>query len=205
MIVVVDYGMANLGSILNMFRRLDIEARATADAAVIATATKLILPGVGAFDQAMQRLHELRLLEVLNRRALVDRIPVLGICLGMQLLTRGSEEGRKAGLGWIPAEVRRFRFRPEHGRLRVPHMGWNTLFPSRSHPLLSGLEMDARFYFVHSYYVRCDDPANLLGEAEYGDRFAACIEQGNVVGAQFHPEKSHRFGMRLLKNFAALC
>lgn len=205
MIVVVDYGMANLGSILNMFRRLGVEARATGDAAAVAAATRLILPGVGAFDQAMQRLHELRLLDVLNRRALEDRIPILGICLGMQLLTRGSEEGRRAGLGWIPAEARRFRFGQEHGRLRVPHMGWNTLLPTGTHPLLSGLEVDARFYFVHSYYVRCDDPKNLLGETVYGDRFAACIAQGNVLGAQFHPEKSHRFGMRLLKNFAALC
>lgn len=201
MITIVDYGMANLGSILNMCRRLDLPAEATADPARLGAAERIILPGVGAFDQAMRRLDEAGLIPVLRRRALEDRIPILGICLGMQLLGLDSEEGERAGLGLVGATARRFRFPPEERRLKVPHMGWNEVTPVRPHPIFQGFDGELRFYFVHSYYVVPHDPALTLGTAPYGQPFTAMLGSDNLVGAQFHPEKSHKFGMQLLRNF----
>lgn len=201
MITVVDYGMGNLGSVLNMFKRIGAEAVSADDPEAVAGATKLLLPGVGAFDNAMSRINESGLREVLDRKAMVERIPVLGICLGMQLLTRSSEEGRLPGLGWIGAAARRF---PDSPSLKVPHMGWNAVLPAREDPLIDGLPEEARFYFVHSYYVLADDPGDSLLKAEHGIAFDAAIGHGNVYGAQFHPEKSHRYGMKLLQNFASL-
>lgn len=201
MITVVDYGMGNLGSVLNMFKRIGAEAVSTGEPEAAARATKLLLPGVGAFDNAMSRINESGLREVLDRKAMVERIPILGICLGMQLLTRSSEEGKLPGLGWISAAARRF---PDSPSLKVPHMGWNAVLPAREDPLIDGLPEEARFYFVHSYYVLADDPGDSLLKAEHGIAFDAAIGHGNVYGAQFHPEKSHRYGMKLLQNFAAL-
>ncbi len=201
MITIVDYGMGNLGSIRSMLRRVGVRSTITGDAAEIARASKILLPGVGSFDAAMEQIHDRGLREVLDRMALHERIPTLGICLGMQLITRGSEEGGRAGLGWVDAETCRF---PADGRLKVPHMGWNLVTPTRPSVLTAGLPPEARFYFVHSYFVRTDRPADTVLAAEYGVTFAAALETGNVFGAQFHPEKSHRFGMQLLANFAAL-
>lgn len=201
MITIVDYGMGNLGSILNMFKRIGVPAEIAADAATIAKAGKLLLPGVGAFDSAMSRIAERGLREVLDAKALQERVPVLGICLGMQLLTRGSEEGVQPGLGWLAATTRRF---PANSPLKVPHMGWNLARPQRPHALIEGLGDDTRFYFVHSYHVQADDPTDVLLRTEYGLPFDAAVARGNIHGAQFHPEKSHKFGMRLLANFASL-
>jgi len=200
-ITIVDYGMGNLGSIRNMLRRVGASATITGDPSEIAAATKLLLPGVGHFDAAMQQIADRGLRDVLDRKATVERVPTLGICLGMQLLTRGSEEGRLPGLGWVDADVRRF---PADASLKVPHMGWNLVTPTRPSALTDGLTEDARFYFVHSYYVQADRRADAVLTASYGLTFDAAIEAGNIYGAQFHPEKSHRFGMQLLANFAAL-
>jgi imidazole glycerol-phosphate synthase subunit HisH len=200
-ITIVDYGMGNLGSIRNMLKRIGVAAEVTADAALLAGASKIILPGVGAFDGAMQRINASGLRAVLDRKALEERVPIIGICLGMQLLTRGSEEGRLPGLGWIPAVTRRF---PDVPGLKVPHMGWNAVSAVRDSPLTAGLAGDSRYYFVHSYYVRADDPRDSVLTTRYGVTFDAVVAHGNLYGAQFHPEKSHKYGMGFLSNFARL-
>ena len=201
MITIVDYGMGNLGSICNMFKRIGVAAEVTSDANHLAHATKILLPGVGAFDSAMQRINDSGLREVLDQKALHDRVPVLGICLGMQLLTRGSEEGKLPGLGWISATTRRFPSKPG---LKVPHMGWNLVTPTRPSALTDDLPVESRFYFVHSFWVQADEPADAVLRAHYGIDFDAALSHGNFHGAQFHPEKSHRFGMKLLANFARM-
>lgn len=201
MITIVDYGMGNLGSVLNMFKRIGAAAQVASDPSVIDRATKILLPGVGAFDSAMQRIADSGLRDVLDRKALQERVPTLGICLGMQLLTRSSTEGRLPGLGWIAASAQRF---PTQPGLKVPHMGWNVVTPVHASPLTDGLPAESRFYFVHSYYVTVDDPRDALMTTHYGVTFDAVIGHGNIFGAQFHPEKSHRFGMQLLANFAKL-
>lgn len=201
MISIVDYGMGNLGSICNMFKRIGVAAAVTSDANQLAQATKILLPGVGAFDSAMQRINESGLREVLDQKALHERVPVLGICLGMQLLTRGSEEGKLPGLGWINATTRRFPSKPG---LKVPHMGWNLVAPTRPCALTDDLPVESRFYFVHSFWVQADEPADAVLRAHYGIDFDAALSHDNIHGAQFHPEKSHRFGMKLLANFARM-
>lgn len=201
MITIVDYGMGNLGSILNMFKRIGAQARICTDPLDLQRAAKILLPGVGAFDAAMERINSSGFREVLDRKALVERTPILGICLGMQLLTRSSEEGRIPGLGWIAAETRRF---PPSNGLKIPHMGWNVVNPVRECPLTEGLTAGARYYFVHSFFVRVDHEEDSVLKAHYGLTFDAAISHGNIFGAQFHPEKSHRFGMHLLSNFAHL-
>ena len=202
MIVVVDYQMGNVGSILNMFRRIGVPATSSGDPAVIAAAGKLLLPGVGAFDTGMRRIRERELVPVLRQKALEERVPVLGICLGMQLLTEGSEEGSEPGLGWIRGHTVRFDAASMARGLKVPHMGWNTVALQRPDPLFADLDEDHRFYFVHSYHVVCDDPADVLATTHHGYAFASSVQRDNIHGMQFHPEKSHRYGLRLLKNFA---
>ena len=201
MITIVDYGMGNLGSIQNMFKRIGAVAEVTGDVDALARASKILLPGVGAFDSAMQCINDSGLREVLDRKALCERVPILGICLGMQLLTQGSEEGQLAGLGWIAATTRRF---PVIAGLKVPHMGWNLVTPSQPSALTAGLLDESRFYFVHSYYVQVDDARDAVLKAHYGVTFDAAVAHANIYGAQFHPEKSHKFGMQLLANFAGL-
>lgn len=200
MITIVDYHMGNLGSIRNMLKKIGQEAQITADPALVATAEKLVLPGVGAFDAGIDNLERSGLIPLLNRRVLEDRVPTLGICLGMQLMTRSSEEGTRAGLGWIDAEA--LRFRPADAALKVPHMGWNRVMPARPSALTDELPEEPRFYFVHSFYVRCHDSADVLMTTPFGGPFVSAFQRGNVWGVQFHPEKSHKFGMALLRNFA---
>ncbi len=203
MIAIVDYGMGNLGSIKNMLWRLGHESDITRDPDVIASASKIILPGVGAFDRAMENLANYGLIEPLNYAAREVRKPVLGICLGMQLLTEGSEEGVPTpGFGWIAGRTIKFQFEGE--QLRLPHMGWNRTIPVRHHPLFEEMHDDPRFYFVHSYRVQCAREEAVIARARYGFEFDAVIGHENVMGTQFHPEKSHKFGLRLLKNFAEL-
>lgn len=203
MITIVNYGMGNLGSVQNMFKRIGVPSEITGEPAAVARAEKLLLPGVGAFDAAMQKIADSGLREVLDRKVLEEKIPVLGICLGMQLLTNGSEEGVLPGLGWIPARCFRFRF-PEGSKLKIPHMGWNYVFPKRESSLTKDLPDEPRFYFVHSYYVQCDYAENVLMTTPYGNDFHSIVQRENVYGAQFHPEKSHKYGMKLLSNFASL-
>jgi glutamine amidotransferase len=205
MIAIIDYGLGNLGSILNMLKRVMVpDVVITKDPAVIHASDRLILPGVGAFDAGMESIQQSGLRDVLEEAVLHSGKPVLGICLGMQLLTKGSEEGRLAGLGWIDAETVRFNPTGEHAELRVPHMGWNEVHPGRHHALMEGLPNPSRFYFVHSYHVRCHSAEDQLLSCRYGIDFTCAVQHGNIMGVQFHPEKSHRFGMQLLKNFAEI-
>jgi imidazole glycerol-phosphate synthase subunit HisH len=200
MIAIVDYGMGNLGSIQNMLKRIGAQATITNDPAKIGAADKIILPGVGAFGSAMENLNKLGLTAVLNDLVLEKRRPILGICLGMQLMTKRSDEGALPGLGWLDAETVRF----ENGALRVPHMGWNTVDVKHADPLFKDMYEEPRFYFVHSYYVRCADESDILTSTRYGIDFCSSFAKGNIRGVQYHPEKSHKFGMLLLKNFAEL-
>jgi glutamine amidotransferase len=196
--------MGNLGSIVNMLAKVGVTGKITADPETIDAADKLILPGVGAFDSGMKNLSGRGLLPVLQEQVLERRKPVLGLCLGMQLMARCSEEGQLRGLGWVDADVIRFRFEGDQAGLKIPHMGWNVLQPCRPHPLMTGLEDENRFYFVHSYHLVCTEPSDVLALTSYGYEFASAFTQGNILGVQFHPEKSHRFGMALLRNFAEL-
>jgi len=204
LITIVDYGLGNLSSIKNMLRRLGHHTQISSDQEIIGAADKLILPGVGAFDNGMRNIRSKGLEEVLRRKALGEQVPILGICLGMQLLFEGSEEGTEKGLGWIKGRAVRFKFDPEHGALKVPHMGWNLVTPRGDSPLVQGFLPDMRFYFVHSYHVICDDPSDVLLTADYGLKVVAAVRRGNIMGTQFHPEKSHKYGMILLQNFAKM-
>jgi glutamine amidotransferase len=201
MITILDYGIGNLGSVRNMLRRAGLECQITGDPGVVERASKIILPGVGAFDRAMARLNESGLRPVLDRKALEEKIPVLGICLGMQMLTKGSEEGDLPGLGYIPASALRF---PADNGLKVPHMGWNRVAKAQGSRLTDSLPDDSRFYFVHSYYVRVENEANALLKCRYGVEYDAAIVRDNIFGAQFHPEKSHKFGRALFAAFGAI-
>ena len=204
MIVVVDSKLGNIGSVLNMFRRLNVPAERSADLAVLARAKALVLPGVGAFDHGMESLQKLGLVEVLNERVLAQKTPVLGICLGMQLLSRRSEEGRLPGLGWIDGDTVRFRFDPQATGLRIPHMGWNDVRPRAEDRLIPTQDRPPRFYFVHSYHLVCDREEDSLATCHYGYDFICAVRRGHIMGVQFHPEKSHRYGMAMLRNFATM-
>jgi glutamine amidotransferase len=203
MIIVVDYGMGNLGSIVNMFKKLGASVSIESDPDRIKVAQKIVLPGVGAFDRAMANIiNRPGLKAVIEEKVLNEKTPILGVCLGMQLLTHGSEEGNLPGFGFISASASRF---PRIPGMKVPHMGWNSAVPkNNSNPLLLGVGCDPRYYFVHSYAVRVDDPKHSLMRTTYGIEFDSAIGRDNVYGVQFHPEKSHKFGMQLLNNFAKL-
>ena len=205
MITVVDYGMGNVGSIANMLRKVGASAHTSSRPEDIERAEKLILPGVGAFDSAMERINGSGLRAALDRRVVADKVPVLGICLGMQLLTHTSEEGELPGLGWIAARTLAFRGRIDP-KLKSPHMGWNLVSPHTPSALTAGLESfeEPRFYFVHAYYIECDDPGEAILRTSYGVTYDSGVQRGNIYGVQFHPEKSHRFGMKMLENFAKL-
>lgn len=209
MIAVVDYGIGNLGSIKNMLDRIGADSVVTSDTGTIAAADKLVLPGVGAFDRGMRKLREYGLVPVLEDKVRRQRAKILGICLGMQLFTSKSEEGEEPGLGWIEGETVRFRAdeaAPDgSGILPVPHMGWNAAkVQNGACPLFEGLGSAPRFYFVHSYYVRTGNPSNVVARTLYGTEFTSALQDDNIFGVQFHPEKSHKFGMTLLANFAKL-
>lgn len=203
-VVVVDYGMGNVGSIRNMLSRLGAVGVVSGDPDVVARAERVILPGVGAFDEAMLTLRSAGLDEALLLRSASGSAPLLGVCLGMQLLLEGSEEGDEEGLGLIPGTCRRFPDTVDGLTLRVPHMGWSTVEPVRTSPYVPSLGLDARYYFVHSYHA---DPAlkeNVLGRSTYGVAFTSAIVRDEVVGVQFHPEKSHRHGLRMLADFVGV-
>ncbi|MBM3492370.1 MAG: imidazole glycerol phosphate synthase subunit HisH [Alphaproteobacteria bacterium] len=203
MIGVVDYGLSNVGAILNMLKKLGVPALASDRAEALERSEKLILPGVGAFDAAMARLRELDLLAFLERRVRREGVPFLGICLGMQVLAEASAEGGMAGLGWIAGRNVRLR---RDGGARVPHMGWSDVALTADEPLFRHLPANSsRFYFVHSYCLEPADPACIVARCGYGGGFVAAVRLDNIRGVQFHPEKSHRFGLALLGNFAARC
>jgi glutamine amidotransferase len=202
-VVIVDYGVGNLGSIPNMLDRIGVLATITDDPATIAEAKRLILPGVGAFDAGMRSLDERGLREPLRRRVLVDRVPTLALCLGMHLLFEGSEEGSLPGLGWLSGRVVRFDQRRMDAHLPVPNMGWHELRIERDDPIVSGLADAARFYYAHSFHAQPADPSLVVATAHYGYGFASIVRSNAIIGAQFHPEKSHRFGLQFLSNFVS--
>lgn len=204
-ITIVDYGTSNLGSMRNMLKKIGVASTFAATADDVLAADKIILPGVGAFDAGMRTLHQSGMVDALHQRVMIDQVPILGVCLGMQLMTRRSEEGKEPGLGWLDAEA--IRFDPvAYPGMRVPHMGWNEAVAAKPSKLLEEPQSRCRFYFANSYHVVCADPADRLLETEYaGFRFTSALERGNIRAAQFHPEKSHSYGMWLLKNFAEKC
>jgi len=199
-IVIIDYGMGNVGSISNMLKYLGAKVTISSDYATIKNADKLILPGVGHFDRAMENISQQSLLEVIHEMALNKNKPFLGICLGMQLMCDTSEEGKSDGLKLVKAAVKRFRF-PDNKDLKIPHMGWNYIQPQKQSNILKDLDEQSRFYFVHSYFVDCTNDDDILTSTTYGKRFVSSFEYENLIGVQFHPEKSHRFGINLFKNF----
>ena len=202
MLVIVDYGMGNLRSVVKAFARVQVPAHISSNIHEIEKASKIILPGVGHFGRGMENLRARGFEALLNDRVLGARVPVLGICMGMQLFSTWGEEGDCAGLGWIPSRTVRFRIPSTPGALKVPHMGWNGVEVMRSHPLVHDIGVDASFYFAHSYHLECDDPSHVLGATTYGYSFPSIVQRDHMAAVQFHPEKSHRFGLQLLKNFA---
>jgi len=203
MVGIIDYGLGNLGSIQNMLKVIGEKSIISSNPDILNTCDRFILPGVGAFDAGMTRLSESGLESFIKRKALEDRVPILGICLGMQLLGRKSEEGILPGLGLIPFD--NIRFRLDDTGLRVPHMGWDIVEFKQDSPLLKNLDGTQRYYFVHSYHAKCDNEENVLMTCDYGYEFAAAVVKDNIMGVQFHPEKSHDFGMALLTNFVKEC
>lgn len=201
---IVDYGVGNVQAIANIYKRLEVPAVIARAPVELRAASHLVLPGVGAFDWAMARLEASGMRATLDELVLGERRPVLGICVGMQMMARGSDEGRVAGLGWFDAGVKLFDESLFTTRTHLPHMGWNDVEPQRDDGLFRELGRGARFYFLHSYYFAPDDPADTLATTVYGQRYACSVQRGNVHGVQFHPEKSHAWGIRLLGNFAAL-
>jgi imidazole glycerol-phosphate synthase subunit HisH len=198
-ISIVDYDIGNVAAVANMLLRLGAACEITADPERISQASKLILPGNGAFDACMKNLRTSGLIPLLEQKVLVQKTPLLGICVGAQMLGTSSEEGTEAGLGWLEMTVRRF---PEMQGLRIPHMGWNNVMPiAQQHPLVNDIDLDTRFYFVHSYYMKPHQATDTLLQAEYGIPFTAAVAHKNIAGVQFHPEKSHRYGKRLLSRF----
>ncbi|PHZ84847.1 imidazole glycerol phosphate synthase subunit HisH [Paremcibacter congregatus] len=204
MIAIVDYGIGNLGSIANMLKKVGAKCYFARSIIDIKKAEKIILPGVGHFSSGMKALQQSKLIPVIEDRIFNDNIPILGICLGMQLMSDSSEESNEKGLGWIPGKVKRFSNLYEDISIRVPHMGWNRVEAQKDSPLINDFEEKSKFYFVHSYYYECKNQKDVLLTTQYGVEFASAIQKGNIMGAQFHPEKSHKYGMKLMKNFSGL-
>jgi glutamine amidotransferase len=204
MITIINYGLGNVQAFANVYKRLNIPAAIARNADDLEGASKLVLPGVGAFDHAIELLDASGMRGALEDKVLRQAVPVLGVCVGMQILARSSEEGKLSGLGWIDGRVRRFDENTLQQPPRLPHMGWNDVVPKDNAKLFGGLEQDSRFYFLHSYYFDCASNDNVLATSEYGIAFGSAVHSNNIYGVQFHPEKSHHYGVRLLKNFAEL-
>jgi len=204
MITIIDYGLGNVLAFVNVYRRLNVPVTVARSAGELAGASKLILPGVGAFDHAIERLDQSGMRQEVESLVLQRGLPLLGVCVGMQMLAKSSEEGQLPGLGWIDGAVRKFDVSTLPPGTRLPHMGWNDVQPVASSGLFKGMEQDARFYFLHSFYFHCSSNENVLAACDYGGTFCCAVNSGNIYGVQFHPEKSHHNGTQLLKNFAEL-
>jgi glutamine amidotransferase len=204
MITIIDYGVGNISAFQNVYKRLDIPTQIAKSVEDLQEVEKLILPGVGSFDYAMSQLNQSGMRERLDELVLVQKIPVIGICVGMQMMGLQSDEGQLEGLKWIDANIRKFDESTLHQRTKLPHMGWNDVFPKNAHPLFEGLEKDSIFYFLHSYYFECNNKEDILATSDYGVSFTSAAHHDNIFGIQFHPEKSHQYGEKLLHNFAKL-
>lgn len=207
MVGIIDYGVGNISAFRNIYKQLNIPVKIVSKEADLTDVEKIVLPGVGHFDYAMTRFKDSGMVEKINQMVIHEKTPVIGICVGMQMMAKRSDEGVLAGLGWIDAEVKKFDSSLTVGRtkLPLPHMGWNDIRPERTTPILTGLENDAQFYFLHSYYFVCNDENDKIASTNYGADFTCAANHSNVYGVQFHPEKSHKYGIQLLKNFADLC
>lgn len=204
MIGIINYGSGNVQAIANIYKRLNIPFLITSEPTVLFTVNKLILPGVGAFDETMKLLHRSNLVAILNELVLVKQIPILGICVGMQIMAHDSEEGRLSGLSWIDASVKKINTNKLKHKPYLPHMGWNEVFPTTNNPLFDEINPKQGFYFLHSYYFACKNQSNVLAHTCYGEAFPSAVNDKNIYGVQFHPEKSHANGILVLKNFADL-
>lgn len=204
MTTIVDYGLGNIGAFANTYKRMDLPVRVARTAAELSQAERIILPGVGSFDHAMDLLDASGMRDTLEDLVLNQKRPVVGVCVGMQILAESSEEGTRRGLGWVPGVVRHFRSKPGNADLPMPHMGWNDVRPKAGEALFSGLEQSARFYFLHSFFFECDQPEHVAATASYGVDFGCAVRRDHIHGVQFHPEKSHHFGSNLLKNFVSV-
>ncbi|MEO4015014.1 imidazole glycerol phosphate synthase subunit HisH [Pseudomonas rossensis] len=201
MITVIDYGIGNILSFINLYKRLNIECRVATSYQDLVGATKIILPGVGSFDHAMISLDRSGMREALDDLVLDKKVPVLGICVGMQMLANSSDEGDLPGLGWVPGTVRKFDIEKVK---QLPHMGWNDVVLLHASGLFKNFEETPKYYFLHSFYFECADREHALASSIYGEEFTCAVNAGSVYGVQFHPEKSHHFGVNLLKNFSEL-
>ncbi len=204
MTTIINYGLGNIEAFANIFRRLNLPVSIADSPNDLNDAKRLILPGVGAFDWAMTRLNQSKMRDKLDDLVLGHKLPVLGVCVGMQIMATSSEEGDSSGLNWISGNVKRFDKTAFKNRTHLPHMGWNEVAPLKSSGIFSGIKKGARFYFLHSYYFSVESQSNILAETNYNGDFASAVGGGNVFGVQFHPEKSHDGGLRLLKNFSKL-
>ncbi|SMC43382.1 glutamine amidotransferase [Desulfocicer vacuolatum DSM 3385] len=202
-VTLINYGMGNIPAFINIYHRLNITVEVASCPAQLLRSKKIIMPGVGSFDWAMTRLNDSGLREALDEMVMKQQIPVLGICVGMQMMAKGSEEGCLQGLGWIEAKVKRFDQAAFTSQTHLPHMGWNDVMPVRDNPLFASITAPM-FYFLHSYYFVPGHASQTLATTQYGDEFTSAMSNGNVYGVQFHPEKSHNWGIQLLKNFAEM-
>jgi imidazole glycerol-phosphate synthase subunit HisH len=203
MIAIIDYGLGNVGAFFNMYREMNIPAKIVKSVEELQGANKFILPGVGSFDLAMNLFKNSSMFEQVSENVLIKKVPVLGICVGMQMLASSSEEGKEKGLGWVPGVVKRIDDSKLKQRTHLPHMGWNDVEAKEAN-LFKGFETGAKFYFLHSYYFNADHEKNVLAKVEYGEIFPCAVGKDNIFGVQFHPEKSHHYGSKLLKNFAEI-
>lgn len=204
MIGLIDYGVGNIRAFANIFKQLDVPHKICKSVSDLSDCDKVVLPGVGAFDHAMEKLQMSGMREKLDDMVLNQKVPVVGICVGMQMLAKRSDEGVSAGLGWIDGEVKKFDVSKIKFKTHLPHMGWNDIHPTKQNPLMLGLENNAKFYFLHSYYFYCNREDDTIATADYGINYSCAVNKDNIYGVQFHPEKSHQYGIRLLKNFAEL-
>jgi len=204
MISIIDYGLGNIKAFANIYKSLNVSYKIISDFHDLAGTDKIIIPGVGAFDHAMKSLNDSGMRDTLDKMVLDDHIPVIGICVGMQMLAKSSEEGVEKGLGWIDGVVKKFDRSKLRSKEPLPHMGWNNVLIDSDNRLLKDLHGNPRFYFLHSYYFECNNPQDVIAKAEYGEAFACVINSGNIYGIQCHPEKSHSNGIQILKNFGEL-
>jgi imidazole glycerol-phosphate synthase subunit HisH len=204
MITIVNYGLGNIQAFVNVYTRLNIPIKIANKAEDLEDASKIILPGVGAFDYAMNQLNNSGMREELDKQVLENKVPVVGICVGMQMIAKSSEEGNEPGLGWIDGEVKLFDINTIPYKTRLPHMGWNSIEPKNNNKLLAGFNVQSRFYFLHSYYFVCNDIQDIIATTEYGIKYTSAVNKDNIYGIQFHPEKSHSAGIQLLHNFVKI-